>query len=100
MFYQAQFDYSGSNSNVYASSTLKTKVDAITESFSDGEQGAVIKRTLLHGDYYGSNTDCIAGDEDIPDVLLWPLSTKEASVVNENLRILDPEHTSWETSCF
>ena len=97
---QTQFDSSGSNSNVYASSTLKTKVDATAESFSDGEQGAVIKRTLLQGDYYGSNTDCIAGDEDIPDVLLWPLSTKEASVVNENLRILDPEHTSWETSCW
>ena len=97
---QTQFDSSGSNSNVYASSTLKTKVDATAESFSDGEQGAVIKRTLLHGDYNRGNTDCIAGDEDIPDVLLWPLSTKEASGVNENLRIVDPEHPTWATSCW
>jgi len=97
---QTQFDSSGSNSNVYASSTLKTKVDATAESFSDGEQGAVIKRTLLHGDYNRGNTDCIAGDEDIPDVLLWPLSTKEASGVNENLRIVDPEHPTLATSCW
>lgn len=95
---QSAFDESGNNSNVYANSTLKTKVDAIAGSLTEGEQGAVKKRTLVHGTHDGSYTDCVAGDADIPDVLLWPLSTKEANAVNESLRIVDPEHPSWATS--
>lgn len=96
---QTQFDSSGSNSNVYADSALKTKVDAIAGTFSYGEQGAVVKRTLVHGVFDSSKyIDCIAGDQDIPDVLLWPLSPKEANKVNNNLRIVDPEHINWATS--
>ena len=97
---QTQFDASGDNSNVYANSTLKTKVDAVAGSFSVGEQGAIVKKTLVHGDNNGSDSDCIAGDADIADVLLWPLSTKEANAVNNDLRIVDPEHTNWATSCW
>lgn len=85
-------------SNVYADSTLKVKVDAIAGSFAEGEQSAIVKRTLVRGKYNGKNTDCIAGNEDIPDVLLWPLSAKEANDVNSDLRILDPAHPAWATS--
>ena len=66
----------------------------------EGEQAAVKKRTLAHGTYDGSNTDCVAGDADIENVLLWPLSIKEANAVNNDLRIVDPEHTDWATSCW
>ena len=86
---QTPFDGSGDTSNVYANSTLKTKIDTIAGSFSVGEQGAIVKKTLVHGDYNGSDTDCIAGDADIENVLLWPLSTKEANDVDEGIRRLD-----------
>ena len=86
---QTQFDASSNTSNVYANSTLKTKIDTIAGSFSVGEQGAIVKKTLVHGEYNVSDTDCIAGDADIENVLLWPLSTKEANDVDEGIRRLD-----------
>jgi len=97
---QSAFDESGNDSNVYANSTLKTKIDTIAGSLTEGEHAAVKKRIIAHGTYDGSNTDCVAGDADIENVLLWPLSTKEANAVNNDLRIVDPEHTDWATSCW
>ena len=108
---QTYFDESGNNSNAYANSTLRKKieegyenggahVDGILDSLSDAEQGAIKTRTLVHGSYNNEpqNTDCIAGDADLEDVALWPLSTKEAYAVNKSLRIVDPDHPSWKIS--
>lgn len=106
---QTQYDDSGNYSNVYANSTLRKKIEGadgatgIIDRFSESEQGAIKTRTLVHGSYNEDepwNTDCIAGDADLTNVALWPLSTKEANAVNESLRIVDPEHTGWATSCW
>ncbi|MDO4962075.1 MAG: DUF6273 domain-containing protein, partial [Eubacteriales bacterium] len=103
---QTQYDDSGNYSNVYANSTLRKKIEGadgatgIIDRFSESEQGAIKTRTLVHGSYNEDepwNTDCIAGDADLTNVALWPLSTKEANAVNESLRIVDPEHTGWAT---
>ncbi len=109
---QTFFDESGNSSNAYANSTLRKKieegyenggahVDGILDSLSDAEQGAIKRRTLVHGSYNNEepkNIDCIAGDADLEDVALWPLSTKEANAVNKSLRIVDPDHPSWKIS--
>ena len=107
---QTYFDESGNNSNAYANSTKRKKIegyeegdehkDGILDSLSDAEQGAIKTRALVHGSYNNEplNTDCIAGDADLEDVALWPLSTKEANAVNKSLRIVDPDHPSWRTS--
>ena len=91
------FDDSGNYSNVYANSTLKTKVDAIANNLTDGEKAAIVKRTLTSGQNVGDNTDCVAGDP-VENAIMWPLSTKEANAVKEELRIVDPEHPGWATS--
>ena len=46
---QSAFDESGNDSNVYANSTLKTKVDAIAGSLTEGEQPKARVASSLHG---------------------------------------------------
>lgn len=94
-----QFDES-ENSNVYGSSTLKGKIETIADEFSLQEKAVVIKRDLINGSYDEANTDCVAGTEPVKGAFLWPLSPKEAESVNRNLRIADPEHMDWESSCW
>ncbi|MBR7091691.1 MAG: Cna B-type domain-containing protein [Clostridia bacterium] len=84
--------------NKYDGSTLKAKVDGIAAGFSAVEKSAISARALKKGGYDGKNTDCIAGDADLEDQLLWPLSTKEAYALNETLRQVDPEHPDWASS--
>ena len=91
-------DGSNGNTNKYDGSTLKSKIDDIAALFSAVERGAISKRTLIKGGYDGANTDCIAGDADLADQLLWPLSIKEAYALNDTLRIADPEHPTWGSS--
>ncbi|MBQ9060460.1 MAG: hypothetical protein IJ128_04905 [Firmicutes bacterium] len=74
---------------LYETSVLRTGVDKMAKRFSEGELGAITKRTLKCGEFDGDNTDCIKGERDLTDVSLWPLSTKEAGQVNSDLRILE-----------
>ena len=82
------FDNNQPFSHAYSGSCLEGEVnDILNGSFSSEEQGAIKTRTLVHGDYDGMNTDCIAGGEDLTGVALWPLSTKEANAVSADLRV-------------
>ena len=83
--------------NEYAPSNLKTAIDALAEKLTTEENAAVKKRTLTSGSYNGENTDCIAGGQ-VDNAVFWPLSTKEAIAVNNDLRALDPAHPNWVTS--
>ena len=83
--------------NEYAPSNLKTAIDALAENLTTEENAAVKKRTLTSGSYNGENTDCIAGGQ-VDNAVFWPLSTKEAIAVNNDLRALDPAHPNWVTS--
>ena len=83
--------------NEYAPSNLKTAIDALAEKLTTEENAAVKKRTLTSGSYNGENTDCIAGGQ-VDNAVFWPLSTKEAIAVNNDLRALDPEHPGWASS--
>ena len=90
-FSDSDFDY------YYEGSVLKECIDyRVTRMFKKGEQGAVTKRTLKCGQFAGDDTDCIKGEEDLPDVLLWPLSTKEAFQVDEDILALDPHKYYFE----
>ena len=91
-----QFADFGTN-NRYASSYLKTAIDALAEKLTTVENAVVKKRTLASGSYDGENTDCVAGEQ-VDNAVFWPLSTAEASAVNKDLRIADPEHPSWASS--
>ena len=84
-------------SNEYAPSSLKTAIDALAEKLTTEENAAVKKRTLTSGSYNGENTDCVAGAQ-VDNAVFWPLSTAEAFAVNQDLRIVDPEHPSWASS--
>ena len=86
-------------SNEYAPSDLKTAVDALAEKLTTEENTAVKKRTLTSGNYNEENTDCVAGAQ-VDNAVFWPLSSKEAIAVNHDLRIADPEHPSWASSCW
>lgn len=86
-------------SNEYAPSNLKTAIDALAEKLTTEENTAVKKRTLTSGSYNGENTDCVAGGQ-VDNAVFWPLSSKEAIAVNHDLRIADPEHPSWASSCW
>jgi len=92
----SQTVFAASN-NVYADSTLRTKVEDIAAAFSQAEQAAVAPRSLESGTYDGANTDCVSGRA-VEDALLWPLSTKEAGSMAEALRIVDHEETDWVSS--
>ena len=83
--------------NKYAPSNLKTAIDALANKLTTKENAAVKKRTLASGSYDGENTDCVAGAQ-VDNAVFWPLSTAEASAVNNDLRIADKEHTKWASS--
>ena len=85
------------SSSEYAPSDLKTAIDALARKLTAKENAAVKKRTLTSGGYTGENTDCVAGAQ-VDNAVFWPLSSKEAIAVNENLRVVDPEHPTWATS--
>ena len=84
-------------SNEYALSNLKTAIDALAKKLTTEENAAVKKRTLTSGSYNGENTDCVAGGQ-VDNAVFWPLSTKEAIAVNNDLRALDPAHPNLVTS--
>ena len=84
-------------SNEYAPSNLKTAIDALAEKLTTKENAAVKKRTLASGKYNEENTDCVAGAQ-VDNVVFWPLSSKEAIAVNNDLRIVDKEHPQWASS--
>ena len=90
---EAAFD-SVNYSSEYAPSELKTAIDALEAKLTTEENAAVKKRTLASGSYNGENTDCIAGAQ-VDNAVFWPLSIAEAHAVNQDLRIVNKEHTNW-----
>jgi len=86
-------------SNEYAPSNLKTAIDALAEKLTTEENTAVKKWTLTSGNYNEENTDCVAGAQ-VDNAVFWPLSSKEAIAVNNDLRIVDKEHPKWASSCW
>ena len=85
-------------SNAYADSALKEAIDALADKLTAKETDAVEKRTLASGNYDGENTDGVAGPA-VSNAVFWPLSSKEANAVNNDLRVVDPEHPGW-ASCY
>ena len=83
--------------NEYAPSNLKATIDALAEKLTTEENAAVKKRALTSGSYDGENTDCVAGGQ-VDNAVFWPLSAKEAIVVNNDLRALNPAHPNWVDS--
>ena len=83
--------------NEYAPSNLKTAIDALAAKLTTEENAAVKKRALTSGSYDGENTDCVAGGQ-VDNAVFWPLSTKEAIAVNNDLRALNPAHPNWVDS--
>ena len=81
----------------YAESDLKVATDALAGKLTAAETAAVEKRTLASGSYDGANTDCVAGSA-VSNAVFWPLSSKEANAVNNDLRVVDPEHPGWASS--
>lgn len=84
-------------SNAYADSELKEAIDALAAKLTTEENAAVKKRTLESGSYDRANTDCVAGSA-VSNAVFWPLSTAEAYAVNQDLRVVDPEHPGWASS--
>ena len=84
-------------SNAYADSALKEAIDALAAKLTTEENAAVKKRTLESGSYDRANTDCVAGSA-VSNAVFWPLSTAEAYAVNNDLRVVDPEHPGWASS--
>ena len=84
-------------SNAYADSELKEAIDALADKMTAKETDAVEKRTLASGNYDGENTDGVAGPA-VSNAVFWPLSSKEANAVNNDLRVVDPEHPGWASS--
>ena len=84
-------------SNAYADSALKEAIDALADKMTAKETDAVEKRTLASGNYDGENTDGVAGPA-VSNAVFWPLSSKEANAVNNDLRVVDPEHPGWASS--
>ena len=84
-------------SNAYADSTLKEAIDALADKLTAKETDAVEKRTLASGNYDEENTDGVAGPA-VSNAVFWPLSSKEANAVNNDLRVVDPEHPGWASS--
>ena len=87
----------GGANNEYASSNLKTAIDALAAKLTTEENAAVKYRTLTSGSYNGENTDCVAGAQ-VDNAVFWPLSTAEAYAVNQDLRMADKEHPGWASS--
>ena len=84
-------------SNAYADSALKEAIDALADKLTAKETDAVEKRTLASGNYDEENTDGVAGSA-VSNAVFWPLSSKEANAVKEDLRVVDPEHPGWASS--
>ncbi len=84
-------------SNAYADSALKEAIDALADKLTAKETDAVEKRTLASGNYDEENTDGVAGPA-VSNAVFWPLSSKEANAVNNDLRVVDPEHPGWASS--
>ena len=84
-------------SNAYADSALKEAIDALADKLTAKETDAVEKRTLASGNYDEKNTDGVAGPA-VSNAVFWPLSSKEANAVNNDLRVVDPEHPGWASS--
>ena len=84
-------------SNAYAGSDLNGAIDALADKLTAKETDAVEKRTLASGNYDGENTDGVAGPA-VSNAVFWPLSSKEANAVNNDLRVVDPEHPGWASS--
>ena len=89
-----EFDDTGASTK-YAPSNLRTAIDALAGKLTAKETDAVQTRTLTSGSYDGENTDWVAGVQ-VDNAVFWPLSTAEAFAVNQDLRIVDKEHTNWE----
>ena len=85
------------SSAAYADSDLKTAIDALAEKLTSKETDAVQKQTRASGSYNRENTDCVSGTQ-VNNAVFWPLSTAEASAVNNDLRIADREHQMWASS--
>ena len=85
--------------NEYAPSNLKATIDALAAKLTTEENAAVKKRALTSGSYDGENTDCVAGGQ-VDNAVFWPLSAKEAIVVNNDLRALNPAHPNWVTTAW
>lgn len=85
-----KFDESGNKSNIYADSTLKTKVEEIADRLTAVEENAVKERDLAT-DTYKSNSPYCDGvlTTAVDDALMWPLSTNEAYNVDSILRRTD-----------
>ena len=83
--------------NKYAPSNLKTAIDKLAGKLTTEENAAVKKRTLTSGKYNEENTDCVAGAQ-VDNAVFWPLSSKEAIAVNNDLRIADKENPKWASS--
>lgn len=83
--------------NKYAPSNLKTAIDKLAGKLTAEETAAVKKRTLTSGKYNEENTDCVAGAQ-VDNAVFWPLSSKEAIAVNNDLRIADKENPKWASS--
>jgi uncharacterized repeat protein (TIGR02543 family) len=83
--------------NKYAPSNLKTAIDKLAGKLTAEENAAVKKRTLTSGKYNEENTDCVAGAQ-VDNAVFWPLSSKEAIAVNNDLRIADKENPKWASS--
>lgn len=83
--------------NKYAPSNLKTAIDKLAGKLTAEENAAVKKRTLASGKYNEENTDCVAGAQ-VDNAVFWPLSSKEAIAVNNDLRIADKENPKWASS--
>ena len=84
-------------SNAYAGSDLNGAIDALADKLTAKETDAVEKRTLASGNYDEENTDGVAGPA-VSNAVFWPLSSKEANAVKEDLRVVDPEHPGWASS--
>ena len=72
-------------------------ITLLAEKLTTEENAAVKKQTLASGSYNRENTDCVAGAQ-VDNAVFWPLSTAEASAVNNDLRIADREHQYWASS--
>ena len=84
-------------SNAYADSALKEAIDALADKLTAKETDAVEKRTLASGNCDEENTDGVAGPA-VSNAVFWPLSSKEANAVNNDLRVVDPEYPGWASS--
>lgn len=76
---------------------MKEAIDALADKLTAKETDAVEKRTLASGNYDEENTDGVAGPA-VSNAVFWPLSSKEANAVKEDLRVVDPEHPTWASS--